>query len=140
MKNIRINKKEQLGKVVRIILKEYEDYRVFAFYGELGSGKTTVIQEICRELEMQDVVNSPTFSVVNEYWSNDNKMVVYHFDFYRIRKLEEVFDFGYEEYFFSGNFCFIEWPELIESILPAETIPIHIEVGMNEERIFRFER
>ena len=140
MKKIRIEKREQLGKIVQIILEEYKESRIFAFFGELGSGKTTIIQEICKALNMQDAVNSPTFSIVNEYWSNDKKRVIYHFDFYRIKKLEEVFDFGYEEYFYSGNYCFIEWPELVEEIIPPDTIPIYIDVGIDEERVFRFER
>ena len=140
MKRIQIDNKEQLGKIVQIVLEEYKDYRIFAFFGELGSGKTTIIQEICKALNMQDVINSPTFSIVNEYWSNDKKRVVYHFDFYRIKKIEEVFDFGYEEYFYSGNYCFIEWPELVEEIIPPDTIPIYIEVGTDEERVLQFER
>jgi tRNA threonylcarbamoyladenosine biosynthesis protein TsaE len=138
MKEIKIDKIEQLAEIVRIVLEEYRNYRLFAFFGELGSGKTTAIQAICRELNMQDVVNSPTFSIVNEYWSKDNQNVVYHFDFYRIEKIEEVYDFGYEEYLYSGNYCFLEWPELVEEILPRETIPISIEVGSTGERIFRF--
>jgi tRNA threonylcarbamoyladenosine biosynthesis protein TsaE len=137
MKKIRIDRKEQLGKVVRIILEEYKDYRIFAFYGELGSGKTTTIQEICKKLNLKDVVNSPTFSIVNEYRSG-NGPVVYHFDFFRIEKMEEVFDFGYEEYFYSGNYCFIEWPELVEEILPSDTVPVYIEVEIEGKRIFGF--
>ena len=140
MKEIRIEKKKELKEIVRIVLEDYHESRIFAFYGELGSGKTTVIQEICKALDMDDVVNSPTFSIVNEYWSTDKKRVVYHFDFYRINKIEEVYDFGYEEYFYSGNYCFIEWPELIKEIIPPDTIPVSIDVGKNEERIFRFER
>jgi len=138
MKEIRIKEIEQLNKIVRVVLDDYRDYRLFAFFGELGTGKTTAIQAICKELNMQDVVNSPTFSIVNEYWSKDNRSVVYHFDFYRIEKLEEVYDFGYEEYFYSGNYCFLEWPELVKEILPQETIPIYIEVAINGERVFRF--
>lgn len=137
MKKIHIDKKEQLSKVVHIILEEYKDYRIFAFYGELGSGKTTTIQEICKKLNLKDVVNSPTFSIVNEYRSGYGT-VVYHFDFYRIEKIEEVFDFGYEEYFYSGNYCFIEWPELIEELLPADTVPVNIEVEIEGKRIFWF--
>jgi len=139
MKKIRIEKKSELGKVVQTILNEYKEFRIFAFYGELGSGKTTTIQEICKGLNMKDLVNSPTFSIINEYRS-ENDEVVYHFDFYRIEKIEEVFDVGYEDYFYSGDYCFIEWPELIEGILPADTIPVNIEVGTGEVRIFWFDK
>ena len=137
MKRILIDSKDQLGKVVRVILETYPDYRIFAFYGELGSGKTTTIQEICRELEMKDVVHSPSFSIVNEYRSAKG-LVVYHFDLYRIETIEEVFDLGYEDYFYSGNYCFIEWPELIEEILPSGTIPVKIIVGTAGKRSFHF--
>jgi tRNA threonylcarbamoyladenosine biosynthesis protein TsaE len=140
MKEIKIGKKSELKEIVRMVLEDYKEYRIFAFYGELGSGKTTLIQEICKALDMEDVVNSPTFSIVNEYWSKNKKEVVYHFDFYRINKIEEVYDFGYEEYFYSGHYCFIEWPELINEIIPPDTIPVFINVGEDEERIFRFER
>ncbi len=137
MKRISIDSKNQLGKVVQVILEEYKDYRIFAFYGELGSGKTTTIQEICRELEMKDVVHSPSFSIVNEYRSAKG-LVVYHLDLYRIEKIEEVFDLGYEDYFYSGNYCFIEWPELIEEILPSGTIPVKILAGTAGKRSFEF--
>ncbi len=137
MKCIRIDSKNQLGKVVQVILETCQDYRIFAFYGELGSGKTTTIQEICRVLKVKDVVHSPSFSIVNEYRST-NGLVVYHFDLYRVEKIEEVFDLGYEDYFYSGNYCFIEWPELIEEILPPGTIPIKIEVGTAGKRSFQF--
>jgi tRNA threonylcarbamoyladenosine biosynthesis protein TsaE len=140
MREIHIERKAQLKDIVQVILKEYETSRIFAFFGELGSGKTTVIQEICKALDMEDVVNSPTFSIVNEYWSKDKSQVVYHFDFYRINKIEEVYDFGYEEYFYSGNYCFIEWPELIKEIIPPQTIPVYIDVGSDQKRIFRFGR
>jgi len=139
MKRIQIDSKDQLGEVVQVILEAYQDYRIFAFYGELGSGKTTTIQEICRKLNVNDVVHSPSFSIVNEYRSAKG-LVVYHFDLYRIEKIEEVFDLGYEDYFYSGNYCFIEWPELIEEILPAGTIPVKIEVGLAGKRFFQFDK
>ena len=91
---------------------------VFAFYGQMGAGKTTFIKAVCAELGIADTVNSPTFSIVNEYRSDSTGALVYHFDFYRIKKLEEVYDMGYEDYFYSGAPCFIEWPELIEELLP----------------------
>lgn len=139
MKKIQIDSKDQLNKVVQVVLEEFNHSRVFAFYGELGSGKTTTIQEICRKLTVNDVVNSPSFSIVNEYRSSRG-LVVYHFDLYRVEKVEEVFDIGYEDYFFSGNYCLIEWPELIEEILPAGTIPVKIEVGSAGKRLFHFHK
>ena len=97
--------------------------KIFAFYGTMGAGKTTFIKAICEELGVQDVITSPTFAIVNEYSASQT---IYHFDFYRIKKLEEVYDMGYEDYFYSGNICFIEWPELIEDLLPPETIRVTI--------------
>ena len=139
MKSIRIESKDQLTKVVRVILDEYADSRIFAFYGELGSGKTTAIQEICRNLNMDDVVHSPSFSIVNEYRSAKG-LVVYHFDLYRVEKIEEIFDIGYEDYLYSGNYCFIEWPEMIEELLPPRTVAVSIEVGNSGIRMFRFHK
>lgn len=134
MKKINIPSVKDLSEAAGILLTSYKDHRIFAFYGELGSGKTTIIQAICRTLGITDMVNSPSFSIVNEYRSKPNR-VVYHFDFYRIKKLEEVYDLGYEDYFYSGNYCFIEWPEKVEEILPPGTIPVKIEVDSGKERI-----
>ncbi|MDR1809460.1 MAG: tRNA (adenosine(37)-N6)-threonylcarbamoyltransferase complex ATPase subunit type 1 TsaE [Prevotella sp.] len=103
------------------------DNTVFAFYGEMGAGKTTLIKAICRKLGVEDVINSPTFALINEYRSDSGELI-YHFDFYRISKIEEVFDFGYEDYFYSGSLCFIEWPEKIESLLPHDTVNVSITV------------
>ncbi len=139
MKRIQIDSKDQLDEVVQFILEGYKNDRIFAFYGELGSGKTTTIQKICRKLTVKDIVHSPSFSIVNEYRSAEG-LVVYHFDLYRIERIEEVFDLGYEDYFYSGNYCFIEWPELIEEILPAGTIPVKIEVGSAGKRFFQFDK
>jgi tRNA threonylcarbamoyladenosine biosynthesis protein TsaE len=97
----------------------------FAFYGSMGVGKTTFIKEICRQLNVIEVVTSPTFAIVNEYHTPDNQLV-YHFDFYRINKLEELFDFGYEDYLFSHNFCFIEWPEKGEDLLPPHILRVNL--------------
>ena len=116
------------------LLKEFECQRVFAFFGEMGAGKTTFIQALCRKLDVIDVVNSPTFTIVNEYHA-ENSIAIYHFDFFRIKKIEEVFDFGYEDYFYSGNYCFIEWPELITDILPDNTILVKIIVNKEGKRI-----
>ena len=101
------------------------DSTVFAFRGEMGAGKTTFIKAVCEELGVEDVINSPTFAIVNEYRSRTGELI-YHFDFYRINKLEEVFDFGYEDYFFSGALCFIEWPEKVEDLLPGDCINVYI--------------
>ena len=98
---------------------------VFAFYGKMGAGKTTFIKAVCRELGVQDTVNSPTFAIVNEYQDGAGKPV-YHFDFYRIKRLAEAYDMGCDEYFYSGHPCFVEWPELIEDILPQEAVRVDI--------------
>jgi tRNA threonylcarbamoyladenosine biosynthesis protein TsaE len=103
------------------------DNTVFAFYGKMGAGKTTFIKAICEELGVNDVITSPTFAIVNEYRSDIADELIYHFDFYRIKKLSEVYDMGYEDYFFSGAICFIEWPELIEELLPGDAVKVKIE-------------
>ncbi|WP_337801316.1 tRNA (adenosine(37)-N6)-threonylcarbamoyltransferase complex ATPase subunit type 1 TsaE, partial [Hallella sp.] len=95
---------------------------VFAFYGKMGAGKTTFVKAICEELGVEDVITSPTFAIVNEYQSTKTGGPIYHFDFYRIKKLDEVYDMGYEDYFYSGAPCFLEWPELIEEILPNDAV------------------
>ena len=100
---------------------------LFALYGKMGAGKTTFIKALCQELGVEDVVTSPTFAVINEYRSDIAGELIYHFDFYRIKKLEEVYDMGYEDYFYSGALCFIEWPELVEELLPGNTIKVTIE-------------
>ena len=117
---------DELPTIAKKILEHYPDDRVFIFRGELGVGKTTLIKEICKQLQVSDPTNSPSFAIVNEY-NTDNGNILYHFDFYRIKKVEEVYDIGYEEYFYSGNYCFIEWPELIEEILPEYAVEIRIE-------------
>ena len=99
---------------------------VIAFYGKMGAGKTTFIKALCEELGVEDVITSPTFAIVNEY-SLPSQGSLYHFDFYRIKKLEEVYDMGYEDYFYSGNLCLIEWPELIEELLPENALRVTIE-------------
>lgn len=99
--------------------------RVIAFYGKMGAGKTTFIKAICQQLGVQDVITSPTFAIVNEYTAASGDPI-YHFDFYRIRRIEEVYDMGYEDYFYSGNLCLIEWPELIEDLLPDDALRISI--------------
>ena len=100
--------------------------KVFAFQGSMGAGKTTLIKAICEELGVKESVTSPTFAIINEYKDREGESI-YHFDFYRINKLEEAFDFGYEDYFYSGNLCFIEWPEIVESLLPENCVRVTIE-------------
>lgn len=107
------------------LLSRFAEGRVFAFYGKMGAGKTTLTKVLCEKLNVVDVVNSPTFALINVYNTLDNQSV-YHFDFYRIRSISEVFDIGYEDYFYSSSYCFIEWPELVESLLPEGTIRIEI--------------
>jgi tRNA threonylcarbamoyladenosine biosynthesis protein TsaE len=117
---------EGMRVVARQVLDACKDKRIFAIYGDLGAGKTTLVKALCAELGADDVVKSPTFAIVNVY--NAKADEVYHFDFYRIRDLVEVFDLGYEEYFDSGKYCFIEWPEMIAPLLPDDAATVHITV------------
>ena len=112
--------------------------RIFALRGEMGAGKTTFVKAVCETLGVKDVINSPTFAIVNEYAAGDGRLI-YHFDFYRIRKKEEAFDFGYEEYIYSDAICFIEWPELIEELLPETHKNIYIETNNDGSRTIRFD-
>ncbi len=100
--------------------------RIFAFYGKMGAGKTTFIKSICEQMGVKEAINSPTFAIVNEY-EDRNSATIYHFDFYRIKNIAEVYDMGYEEYFEDNAYCFIEWPELIEELLPEETVKVYID-------------
>ena len=115
-----------LHEAARAFIREMGDGSVFAFYGKMGAGKTTFIKALCEELGVDEVVTSPTFAIVNEYRSDSGELI-YHFDFYRIKRIEEVYDMGYEEYFFSGALCFIEWPELVEELLPDDAVRVRIE-------------
>jgi len=126
---------DSLPLVSRQILEAFPDSRVFALYGKMGAGKTTLIKELCHRLGVSDEVQSPTFSIINEYKIN-GKESVFHFDFYRIGKIEEVFDIGYEDYVYSGSYCFIEWPELAEDLLPEGTV--RLEISGENERLIRF--
>ncbi|MBR5084117.1 MAG: tRNA (adenosine(37)-N6)-threonylcarbamoyltransferase complex ATPase subunit type 1 TsaE [Prevotella sp.] len=117
---------ESIGKAAKEFISQMGDHTIFAFYGKMGSGKTTFIKAICEELGVEDVITSPTFAIVNEYHTATTDEVIYHFDFYRIKKTEEVYDMGYEEYFYSGDLCFIEWPELIEDLLPEDAVRVNI--------------
>ncbi len=117
------------------ILRAMEPHRVFAFEGQMGAGKTTFIKKLCEQMGTHDVVNSPTFAIVNVYdIENPYKGEVYHFDCYRLKNIQEAMDLGAEEYLYSGNYCFIEWPERIEGVLPADTVYIEITVLPNGDR------
>ena len=122
---IKIQSLEHIHEAAREFIAAMGDNTVFALYGK--AGKTTFIKALCQELGVEDVVTSPTFAVINEYRSDIAGELIYHFDFYRIKKLEEVYDMGYEDYFYSGALCFIEWPELVEELLPGNTIKVTIE-------------
>lgn len=125
--NIKIESLDKIDAAALSFIQNMGDNTVFAFRGEMGVGKTTFIKAICENLGVSDVINSPTFAIVNEYRSDSGELI-YHFDFYRINKVEEAFDFGYEDYFYSGSLCFIEWPEKVESLLPNDTVNVHIKV------------
>ena len=112
--------------------------KVFACYGKMGAGKTTFIKAVCEELGVTDVITSPTFAIVNEYRSDTTGELIYHFDFYRIKKLEEVYDMGYEDYFYSGALCFLEWPELIEELLPSDAVKVTISETDNGDRMIEW--
>ncbi|MFV0469512.1 MAG: tRNA (adenosine(37)-N6)-threonylcarbamoyltransferase complex ATPase subunit type 1 TsaE [Dysgonomonas sp.] len=126
MKDIIIKSLETIGDAALEFVNAMGDNTVFAFHGKMGAGKTTFIKAICEKLGVEDVINSPTFAIINEYRSNSGELI-YHFDFYRINKVEEAFDFGYEDYFYSGSICFIEWPEKVESLLPHDVVNVAIE-------------
>lgn len=130
---LKIDSIDKIQIAAKEFIKQMGDNTVFAFRGEMGAGKTTFIKAICEELGVEDVINSPTFAIVNEYRSNSGELI-YHFDFYRIKDESEAFDFGYEDYFFSGSLCFIEWPERIESLLPHDVVNVAIEKNENESR------
>jgi len=115
----------KLQESASLLLNYFPDERVFAFYGTMGAGKTTFIKAICHELGSNDNVTSPSFALINEY-TTESDSLIYHFDFYRIKKLEEAFDLGYEDYIYSGNYCFIEWPEMIEQLLPDGIVEVRI--------------
>jgi tRNA threonylcarbamoyladenosine biosynthesis protein TsaE len=133
MMRITIKDIEHIREAAREFIDSMGEAHVFAFYGKMGAGKTTFIKAICEELGVEDVITSPTFAIVNEYECPEG--AIFHFDFYRIKKLEEVYDMGYEDYFYSGALCFIEWPELIEDILPDDAVRVTISTGQDGSRL-----
>ncbi|MBQ9231459.1 MAG: tRNA (adenosine(37)-N6)-threonylcarbamoyltransferase complex ATPase subunit type 1 TsaE [Prevotella sp.] len=133
---ISIKSIDTIREAAREFISHIGEARVFAFYGKMGAGKTTFVKAICEELGSTDVITSPTFAIVNEYTAKQSP--IYHFDFYRIKKLEEVYDMGYEEYFYSGALCLIEWPELIEDILPDDAVRVTIEEQPDGSRLVRY--
>ncbi len=133
MYSVKITTLKAIGKAAKELIERFPQQRVFAFYGKMGAGKTTFIQAICRELGTHDNVTSPTFALINEYKTIKGDSI-FHFDFYRIKEMEEAFDLGYEDYIYSGNYCLIEWPEKIEPLLPQEFVAVNIEVEENEMR------
>ena len=126
-------KEEDIRQAAKQFVEGMGENAVFAFYGKMGAGKTTFIKAVCEELGVDDTVTSPTFAIVNEYEAANGRPI-YHFDFYRIKKVSEAYDMGCEEYFYSGHPCFIEWPELIEEVLPEETVNVTIEALPDGER------
>ena len=127
---------EHINEAAQQFIENIGDHTVFAFYGKMGAGKTTFIKAICEALGVDDVITSPTFAIVNEYTAEDGP--VYHFDFYRIKKLEEVYDMGFEDYFYSGALCLIEWPELIEEVLPEDAVKVNITENTDGSRTVNF--
>ncbi len=128
---------EQLDQVAEAILKAHPDERVFGFYGEMGAGKTTLIKALCRALGVRDVTSSPTFAIINEYWTEAGEPL-YHFDFYRIDEPADATRVGFEEYLYSGHYCFIEWTEKVEEILQGDFVPITIERVDDDTRLFKY--
>ncbi len=130
---ILIKDKKHLHFAAKQLLKYYGKSKIFAFYGSMGAGKTTFIKAICESLGAVDTVSSPTFTLVNEYMTSGGELI-FHIDFYRIKKQEEVYDFGIEEYLTGDSYCFMEWPEKVEEMLPPDTVKVRIKVSENEQR------
>lgn len=136
MKQIIVPSLSELPVAAQQVIQSINDFKIIAVYGPLGVGKTTMIKEICKQMGVPDIVNSPTFAIVNEYFTTDKK-VIYHFDFYRINSIREAYDIGYEDFFFSGNICFIEWPEKVEELLTDDVLKIVMEESDSGARIIR---
>lgn len=135
--NLIIKSIESISDVAVAFLQATKDFRVFAFEGNMGAGKTTFIKSLCQQLGVTDIINSPTFSIINEYWLPDGNLI-FHFDCYRIEYLAEAMDMGAEDYLYSGQYCFIEWPDRIAPLLPDGTLFVKIEELENGERQISF--
>ncbi len=138
---IQIKNLNEIREAARVFISQIGDRTVFAFYGKMGTGKTTFIKAVCEELGVDDVITSPTFAIVNEYTIThhpSSNPQIYHFDFYRIKKLEEVYDMGFEDYFYSNCLCLIEWPELIEEVLPEDAVKVSISQNADGSRTVKF--
>ncbi|MCK9155323.1 MAG: tRNA (adenosine(37)-N6)-threonylcarbamoyltransferase complex ATPase subunit type 1 TsaE [Paludibacteraceae bacterium] len=133
MKVISIKSLDEISLAAKKFISMIGENKVFVFYGTMGAGKTTFIRAVCEELGVTDVINSPTFAIINEYNTKDGEQI-FHFDFYRINKIEEAYDFGYEDYFYSQKLCFVEWPEKVAELIPSDAIEVHIEEIENGAR------
>ena len=131
---IKINTLEDLPNAAKQLLKLCAEKKIVAFYGAMGAGKTTFVKALCKQLGVTDNANSPTFSLVNEYHTSSGS-TIFHFDFYRIKSINEAYDLGYEDYFYSNNYCFIEWPEKVEELLPEDVVKVSIIVEENDCRV-----
>lgn len=139
MKTYNISSPDELGAVASDFISNFGDEKVVAFYGTMGAGKTTFIKALCDVLKVDDVVNSPSFAITNEY-SIPSGGVIFHFDFYRLKSVSEAFDMGYEDYFYSGNYCFIEWPEKVADILPSNYLKVMVDITSDNGREITVER
>ena len=137
MKRIEIDALSDLPRVAEEVINSLDGRTVVLLRGGMGAGKTTLVSRIAALLGAEDTVTSPTFALVNQYEGSECR--IYHFDFYRIDRIEEVFDLGYEEYFYSGDLCLVEWPEKIEPLIPDDAMMVRITVGDDEQRIFEIE-
>lgn len=134
MKTYKATSLNDLKIIAEKLVIDFGSKKVITFFGQMGVGKTTLIKELCKVLGVKDATNSPTFSIVNEYQSTKKK-AVYHFDFYRIEEEEEVYDLGYEDYFYSDSFCFIEWPEKIPNLIPEDVVKLYLKLDDENNRL-----
>ena len=134
-----IQNTEALPQAAHDFIAAMNDRTVFAFHGEMGAGKTTFIKAICLALGVEDEVNSPTFAIVNEYRSATTAELIYHFDCYRLKKVDEALDFGFEDYMESSALCFIEWPDIVDELLPGDTVHVHLTVNEDGSRTVEWE-